>query len=272
MQELDFNIVNCNPMKKTTLLLFLLPFLFFSFTNKKPAKTEKPQGLVLKQIVIDSELFLVFTYTREHKIREEKSKYMYTKYTYNDNNQLISRVVYMDGALTSSDNRVYEAAKKRKEWVTPLTANNILTTTFEYDNTGKLVKDNHCTFKYDKKERISSALFYTNGKPDRYISYKYDGRGNLVKLCDYDSDTSGHFRLMDTKEYEFDNKINPFKSFGYFAEPGQYTNPNNIIKEKYSTFFTPDSGKPGQITKIDYTYNAEGYPLKDSNHRVYIYY
>jgi hypothetical protein len=249
-------------------------FVFLSLFGDSSMQTgfEKPGPPLLSQIFIDSVLYSEFTYNNEGKINEEKTKYLYIKYIYNDKNQIISSLTCEDPSIFSSDLRILEAGKLRKEWINPESSTNSRQNTFEYNINGKLIKmsefSGYCTFKYDSKNRICSRVFYQNEKVIRYIDYKYDKWDNLIKMCNYELDENGKPQLVATYEYEFDNKKNPFKSFGIIMIPGKYTNCNNITQEVY-TLHIMDNQK--QITKYYYEYDDKGYPVRVNNNTKYIY-
>jgi len=233
---------------------------------------EKHSTPLLRQIFIDSVQFSEFTYSNENRISEEKTKYLYMKYIYNDKNQIISSITYEDPSIVSSDSHILEAGKLRKEWINPESPTNGKQKAFEYNIQGQLMKmyelSGYCTYIYDSKNRICSQVFYQDEKVNRRIEYKYDKRGNLIKMCNYKIDEYGKLFLITSNEYEFDNKINPFKSFGIMMMPGKYTNCNNITQEVY-TLYIMDNQK--QIIKNYYEYNEMGYPVSVNKNMKYIY-
>jgi len=251
----------------TVFLNFFLPAGFS--TRVSPGN---PDTLLLSQVFIDSELFSEYTYTRENWISEEKTQYLYVKYNYNDKNQLISSVSCEDPSIASSNSRVLEAGKKRSEWVNLTNSVIIRQKNFEYDQEGTLVKliepHGYSTFKYDSRGRISTQLFYQDGRVNRYIDFQYDKKGNLHKASNYELDAAGKAQLATVYEYEYDNKENPFKSFRLTMMPGKYTNSNNITLEKY-TLFLMDNQQ--QVTRYEYEYNAKGYPVRVNKNARYFY-
>ncbi|MCX6252555.1 MAG: hypothetical protein NTX61_17610 [Bacteroidetes bacterium] len=249
-------------------------FIYFLLTCDSSMQIgfEKPDTPLLRQIFIDSVLFSEYTYTNENRISEEKSKYLYIKYIYNDKNQIISSVTCEDPSIVSSDSYILEAGKLRKEWVNPQSSTNSRQKTVEYNSKGQLIKmyelSGYCTFKYNSKNRTCSQIFYQNEKINRRMEYKYDKRANLIEMRNYEIDEYGKPLLVTTNEYEFDNNKNPFKSFGIIIMPGKYTNCNNITKEVY-TLHIMDNQK--QITKYYYEYDDKGYPVIVNKNMKYIY-
>ncbi|MCX6267059.1 MAG: hypothetical protein NTW16_06840 [Bacteroidetes bacterium] len=233
---------------------------------------DKPDTPLLRQIYIDSELFSEYTYTIENRISEEKSKYLYVKYFYNKKNQIISSATYLDPSVASSNSDILEAGKLRKEWVNPENSTDRKQTTYEYNTNGQLMKMNelsgYCTFKFDSKNRICSQVFYQNEKINRRVEYRYDKRGNVTEMCNYEIDEYGKPLLVTTHEYEFDHKVNPFKSFGVIMMPGKYTNSNNITEEVYTLNIMVNQK---QITKYYYVYDEKGYPVSVNKNMTYIY-
>jgi YD repeat-containing protein len=252
----------------------VLSFLYFLLVHVDSAQIDivKQGEPLLRQIFIDSVLYSEFTYTTENRISEEKSKYFYTKYNYNDHNQIISFVSCEDPSIVSSDFHILEAGKLRKEWISPENSTNSRQKIVEYDALGQVIKmvelPGYSMFKYDSKNRICAQEIYRDEKLRRRMEYTYDRQGNLTEMCNYEIDEYGKPHLVTTNEYEFDNHKNPFRSFGITMMPGKYTNCNNIKQEVY-TLHIMENEK--QITKYVYEYNDEGYPVSVNKNMKYIY-
>jgi hypothetical protein len=255
------------PVSFTILLNVLL-----SFAGSAPEGGGKSVPPLLQRIYIDNDLFAEYTYTAGNKISEEKTKYLYIKYNYNENNQLISTLTCEDPSLVSSNAAIADAGRKKKEWVNPSNSVNNRKKTFQYDSKGILVKTvedwGYSGFQYDHKNRICKQLIFNDGKLVRFVDYSYDRIGNLVKMTHYETDATGQQLIATTHEYEFDHKINIFRSFGLFMMPGKYTNPNNIVREVYTLYLT---GKMQQETKTSYEYNESGYPVTVNSNMRYEY-
>jgi hypothetical protein len=250
-------------------------FFYFLLLSSGPVTnvSEKPKTQLIHQIYIDSELYAEYTYTDENRISEEKTRYLYIKYKYNDKNQIISSVTCEDPSLVSSNLAIAEAAKLRKEWITPASSENTRQKTFEYNAKGQVVKileqSGNSIFKYDSKNRITTQVFYRDKKICRHIDYTYDKHGNVIKMSNYEVDAQGNQLLATTHEYEFDSKNNPFRSLGITMMPGKYTNPNNITQEVYTLHLMENQR---QVTQYSYEYDGEGYPVSVNKNMKYIYY
>ncbi len=66
-------------------------------------------------MLIDGEVYSEYTYNSSGLVEEEKSKYHYSKHSYNNNNQLIKSDYYWDWRIVSSSSHVLEEAAKRTE-------------------------------------------------------------------------------------------------------------------------------------------------------------
>ncbi len=84
---------------------------------------------------------------------------------------------------------------------------------------------------------------------------------------------NGTPELQTSTEYEFDNKHNPYFPFGKLLNPGQNTNPNNIVKETYTLHSEVDKFiDKVQIKEYNYEYSSMGYPISRSDGFEYVYY
>lgn len=264
-------------MKKRILLPFLLLTVLLSAcdTEDQELFNSKNSGL-LHQVKFDSELCYEYTYNDSDQIVEEKSKWSYTKHNY-QNGKLISSDYYVDKGMFSSTSYISDSAMNRKEWVNPENTEKDFTETYSYDSNGNLVKSENnldiSEFTYDEKGRITRETFYRENVRAGYIDYTYDNNNNLAKRLHYWILMSGETELQTTTEYEYDNKINPYKSFSSLKMPGQYTNTNNIIKETYTINHIVDQSiDKVQITENKYKYNPSGLPVSKNNSETYIYY
>lgn len=257
-------------------ILFILMVLFSCERIEFPVGDTN--GRLLKQVSAGGEVFYEYTYNSSDLIREEKSKFHYSKYSYNRKNQLIQADHYFDLRMASSNWYVLEEALKRTEWVSPENTDRSTWSTYEYDLKGRLEKvvnhtnDNYSRYTYEG-ERIVKRTSYHENKASVFDLYYYDETGNLVKTERYHILANGETELTTTTEYEFDNKRNPYLTFRKLLTPGQHTNTNNIIKETYTLYFEVDDFiQPIQVTTYEYIYNSDGFPLKRSDGFEYIYY
>ena len=258
--------------------LLIISFILISCgTDDFPKKNT--EGILLTEVVAGNEVFYKYTYTNSSLISEEKSKFHFTKHTYNSKNQLIQSDYYWDERIVSSSSRVLEETMKRTEWVSPENTERDTYTTFEYGKNGMLQKsiahrfeDDFATFKYNNGRIVQRTSFHEN-KASVFDNYFYDDSGNLIKTERYYILSNGEYELATTTEYELDNKHNPYYLFRKLMIPGRNTNPNNITKEIYKIHFEADDFiEPVQVTAYQYEYNSEGFPVKRSDGVEYIYF
>jgi hypothetical protein len=216
----------------------------------------------LRQIMIDDQLFAAFTYDTSGRILEEKTRYLYTKYFRDENGLVTMSLTCEDPSLVSSNSRIADAGKKRKEWVSPDNTENCRQQRYEYNSKGQLTKQSsyrgYSTFVYDIHDRIIRQNTFLMDNLKMYIEYHYDKRGNLLKMVVYEKNGAGKSQKMTTHEYEYDHRINPYKSFGLNIFPGKYTNENNVIRERYQLHLMANQE---QVTRFEYTYDSLGYPV-----------
>jgi hypothetical protein len=260
-------------MKRSVLLLCISMSLIFGFGQSNPSNRHVSAIPLLSKVYIDGVLFTEYTYNQANLISEEKSKYQYIKYDYNEKKQLISLACYQDVAFFSSDSRVLETAKSKTEWASPENSTKIKDEKFEYSNIGQLTKltdiSGYCSFDYDSENRITRQNYHRNDTIYRYIDFAYDKKGNLLKMCNFEFDNAGKPQLIFSYEYEFDNKLNPYKAFSALGPIfGKYTNYNNIKKET-QTMLIMENQK--QTITYEYEYNADGYPVTVNKSMKYIY-
>jgi hypothetical protein len=245
--------------------------VFIQNENALPVSDSDTDVPLLSKVFIDGELYSVYTYNPANLISEEKTMYQYIKHNYNDKNQLISSDYYTDFSFAGSNSSVFDASRRRREWVSPANTPKNKSESFEYDNTGRLIKSNdsagNCTYSLDGKNRISRQIFH---RADLTISmdYTYDQRGNVIKMSQSESGKSGMTTLVTTREYEFDNKFNPYRSFKSLMVPGKNTNYNNITKETYTLHIME---KQKQVNEYVYEYNGMGYPVSVNKTTEYQY-
>ncbi len=226
----------------------------------------------LRQILFDDRLFAEYTYDPAGRILEEKTKYLYTKYFRDENGLVTMSLTCEDPSLVSSNSRIADAGKKRKEWVSPDNTENCRQQRYEYNSRGQLTRQSsyrgYSTFVHDIHDRIIRQNNYLMDKLHMYIEYHYDKRGNLLKMVVYETNGAGKSQKMTTHEYEYDQRINPFKSFGLNIFPGKYTNENNVIMERYRLHLMANQE---QVTRFEYTYDSLGYPVLVNGSQKYIY-
>lgn len=238
--------------------------------------------ILIKEINVTDKPQFEFIYNNSKLISNEKSKYIYTNYSYNEKNQLVTTDYYVNEDLLSTDKKLVESALTQEGLVDFVSAVLGGTVIYEYNTSAQLIKavtvrpsettSEYSEYKYDDNNRISRELLYWDNKVLGYIDYLYDDRGNLISEALYSISASGLAELNTTTQYEFDNKHNPFRSLKNQLSPGIDTNPNNITKE----IFTIHSGRDVvsdivQVTTITYVYSSVGFPVRRSGTIEYLY-
>lgn len=267
-------------MKKITFLLFLA-VTFFSCEKDHELTFENGDIPLISRVLYDGAVSCEYTYNGANLLREERSKFHYTRHNYGHNNLLVSSEFYWDPAIYSSNSTVIEASMNRKEWVNPGNTAKSLTQTFEYVENGQLERKTYgrtsssdteyAEFSYTDDRIVRQTLYWQNVIAS-YIDYEYDDRGNLVRESRYNVSSAGVAELSTTTEYEYDNMHNPFLAFRRLMSPGKYTNPNNITRETYTIHFEVDEFiEKVQITNNTYEYNKSGYPTKVNGKIEYVY-
>jgi hypothetical protein len=153
---------------------------------------------------------------------------------------------------------------------------------YEYSNNGQLTKtiysrpqlisSEYSEFSYNAGNRINKQTMYWDNIATGYIDYSYDGKGNMIKETLYNLPLTGAAELITTTQYEFDSKLNPYKSVNKLPIPGVDTNPNNIIKETYTIHLAQGQGADkAQVTQTTYIYNTSGYPIAKNGNTTYVY-
>lgn len=263
------------------LLIFIIPLCFISCENYNQLIIENGDIPLISKVLIGDEIYMVYSYNDANLVTEEKSKYHYSKHTYNDINQLETSEFWWDERLASSSSSMLEEALNRKEWVNPDNTPKSITHLLEYDGINQTVRKSFIRsysdirdkveFQYEN-DRIVRSTGYYNNSVSGYTDYQYDERGNLIRQMRYMVSSSGIPELSTTTDYEYDNMHNPYYSFRRLITPGIYTNPNNITKETYTLNFDVDpSIEKIQVTEYKYVYNANGYPKKVNGETEYVY-
>lgn len=222
-----------------------------------------------------------YIYNNSRLVVEEKSKFNYTRYNYNDKNQLVAADFYVNEALLSSNEKILDSALNRQGLMN--FTNNDLggTIRYEYNASGQVIKSTlsrpvESTMENTEyiyaDDRIGREILYWDNKILGYIDFVYDERGNLNKETLYSISSSGLAELNTTTLYEYDNKQNPFRSFQILLSPGINTNINNIIKETYTIHSNlSEVADIIQVTNTKYVYNSYGLPISKNSTVEYQY-
>jgi len=266
---------------KNKLLIFIITLFFISCERDKELIIENTDIQLISKVLIGNEIYMEYSYNDANLVKEEKSKFHYSKHNYNDINQLIKSDFYWDMRIASSSSSVLEAAMNRKEWVNPDNTPKSISHLLEYDGINHIIRksfirpsgDNSdiVEFRYEN-DRIVRSTGYYNNSISGYTDYQYDEYGNVIRQTKYTVLSTGITELTTTTEYEYDSMHNPYQSFKRLVTPGIYTNPNNITKETYTLNFDVDpSIEKVQVTEYKYEYNANGYPIKVNGETEYVY-
>jgi len=266
---------------KKTVLIFFLTAIVVSCEKETPAIIENTDIPLISKVLVDGDLYYEYTYNEANLISEEKSKFFYTSHIYGTDNRLLKSDYYVDPGIFSSSMEVLQATLDRKEWVNPDNTEKSLTTSFEYDSKGKLIRKTytrpsaaHSEFSEFtwENDKITKVKMYRMDELSGYVDYEYDDKGNLTKQDKYMLGQGGSPVLWACTEYEYDDMNNPYQSFKRLITPGKYTNRNNIIKEQY-TVYTEDDPEPDNISIVEYLYeyNEQGYPVRVNGDVEYVY-
>ncbi|AHM63160.1 hypothetical protein D770_24575 [Flammeovirgaceae bacterium 311] len=183
-----------------------------------------------------------------------------------DHKGLNKRIFYYQGAYNSEKLFVY------KENMIQMFGN----------NGGVLEPDFMTELKFDQEKRLSSIIFktccdyvtaseiffeYKSGpKPSAAsgtvnATYTFNDAGNLVKNNIFMSGNTYEFVMT------YDDKANPYKQLPYYEFDSHYFSENNVLNYKQYK-----DGVLMHEVVYDYTYDAEGYPLKMVSDRDTTYY
>ncbi len=247
--------------------------ILLSCEKEKEPQIENENIPLLSKELYSDDLYFEYTYNEVNLLKERKTKWSYTSYSYNDDNQLVSYDMYEDLRIASSDWETAQQAMNRTDWVTPENTEISGRGTYSYSH-DKLTKvtvtrlpsggNTYVTFEYDENGRIGKKVFYYRNQPNSFIEYSYDEKGNLI-LETHKDIVDGNPVISITEEYEFDDKNNPYKVFKRLLLPGEYTNENNIVKKTMTLFFDVYGVDKVQVTESTYEYNLQGYPIKKNN-------
>ncbi|HEX2919672.1 MAG TPA: hypothetical protein VHO50_00765 [Bacteroidales bacterium] len=268
---------------KKILAVFLLTLFVLSCEKDKSNRDLAIENMyvpLISKVLIDGETFIEYSYNESNLLTEEKSRYHYTKHTYDNINRLVTSDFYMDIRLASSNYSVLQDAMNRTEWVNPENTARMILHLLKYNTLKNTVSvslirpdgSKDSTEYLYEDGRIVKRTGYYNGSVSNYIDYYYDDKGNVLKETRYNVSLSGDAELSTTTEYEYDNMNNPYRSFKRLLTPGIFTNPNNIIKETYTIYFDIDpSVDKVSVKRYSYEYNNAGYPVSVNGSTVYVY-
>lgn len=261
-------------MKNWFNLKKLFSFLFIGLLALSCQNDDSLPGVGEKLVAVYFEgvKFYEYDFHNDGLIAAEKSKFSYYKYDYSKNGRTVSKEIYFDSRLASSNSSVLQGALDRTEWVNPQNTEKSGTLVFEYNSDKRLVKSTeligYSEYDYDNNDRIIIRRMYNEGKLSGTREYEYDIDGNVLRDDQYHVLGDGSKILSTTTEYEYDDKKNPFFNLKPDRFPVENTNPNNITRKKYTVYNYPDGGLDIQYT---YTYNSLGFPVERSDGLSYVY-
>lgn len=272
-------------IKILTVCLFFVT-IFISCKKEDLSNAAGPSGNafmpVLSKVMIDNQSAYEYIYNDAGLLWEEKSKFDFTMNQYNTAGQLVSSKYYGNDDVLSSDASVSDKAMAATAWVTLATGKEGGTVSYQYNNTGQLIKSTttrpsiaiseYSEFTYDANNRINKQKMFWENAATGYIEYAYDNKGNLTSESLYNLPASGTAELIINTKFTYDNQANPFRVSSKLLVPGIYTNTNNILKETYTIHISADQGSDKVVvTDNSYKYNALGYPISQNDKIKFIY-
>ncbi len=235
-------------------------------------------SLISKEYYSD-ELIQEYTYTDDNLLFESKGKWSYIVYSYNKQHQLLSYDMYYDMGMASSDWETAQQSMNRTEWVTPENTeiNGRANYYYEKNRLSKIEvtrlpggTKSSTTYEYDDNGRISKRIYYNENQPSSFAEFHYDENGNLVTEIKKEI-IDGVPVMMVKTEYEFDDKNNPYIAFQRLLRPGENTNKNNIVRSVQTLYFDAPLAQKIRETNNTYEYNSEDYPIRKNDSYTFDY-
>lgn len=257
-------------MKKVFYVSFLFLVLLSCEKEKDNIIEDYQSETLIRQIGETEEFMQIFTYYNTRNIYEYLQRFTYRKYIYNNREQLekieiaqsfnpLSCAIIPGTSFADGDDPRNAPIGHYIE--------------FEYTTDNKIKRRSHYFMVEEKSELMSYEVFdYDDNFVTRinifniqdeltqFHDFEYDMSGN-VSVEDYYfySVDSINATLASRREFEYDNKLNPFQVFDVEGFPGRGTNPNNITKEITSYFYNNE--QDSYSTEYNYEYNALGFPV-----------
>lgn len=225
---------------------------------------------LISKMYYQDKLVHEWVYNEDNLVVESKGKWSYRSYTWDRDHKLLSYDMYDDLGMASSNWETAQQSMNRTEWVTP--ENTEINGRANYFYTkNKLSKievtrlpggaKSSTTYEYDDKGRISKKIYYYDNTQSSFTEFHYDAYGNLVTEIKKEI-IDGVPVMMVSTEYEFDDKNNPYIAFKRLLQPGENTNKNNILRRVQTLHFDAPMAQKIMETVNTYEYNSEGYPVK----------
>jgi hypothetical protein len=261
-------------VRKIEIIIFFLVFIALYSCEKEGANSDPCQDIFkIRLVKVDSLTVEEMNYTGECLIYEYLQEFSYKKYSYDKQGHLtkIEQARTLDPTVcfmpVGSSDEIF--ADPRKAKITQYYS-------FEYDIEGKLTKKqnfflngeqfqlvSYNTYDYENGLVKQLNLYTHQGELSQKNIYTYDENGNIIRDEYYFKETGASFVLMNTHEYAFDDKANPYRIFKNEGIPGIFSNPNNIIRSTYSDNYSGDGYT--HTEEYSYEYNTSGLPVKLNN-------
>ncbi len=256
---------------KKSLVFLILPVLFLSCRKNSFDPLPSSEGDKLVSVYYGDEKFYEYQYDAQGRLAIERSKFHYHEFQYHTPFKTVSKKIYLDMGMASSDYRISNKSFNRTEWVNPANTPLYGIQTLNYDKNDRLVRSSalsnrHSEYEYDSEGRISAVKTYNKDVLSMSRQYLYDASGNLIRDDQYSISADGSKVLSSTTEYEYDQKKNPYRYQAPDNIPGSGTNPNNVTRKKYKAY----SGYGEDVT-YNYAYNGAGYPVSRNDGMRYVY-
>ena len=130
------------------------------------------------------------------------------------------------------------------------------------DPKGKFELRSTRSFEYEGSLIVKSYISDpSTGQTNLIYAYTYDSRGNVINEKYYSSMESKN-KLSSETSYKYDDYKNPFQVMNPYGLPGIYTNPNNIIESKFTSYEDIPDILKYKTQLLTYEYNSAGYPVK----------
>ena len=260
--------------------LFLLSlFLSCDKDNDEFVPSDNQNIPLISKEYYSDELIQEYTYTDDNLLFESKGKWSYIVHSYDKENKLLSYDMYNDLGMASSDWETAQQSMNRTEWVTPENTkiNGRANYYYEKNRLSKIEvtrlpggTKSSTTYEYDDNGRISKRIYYNENQPSCFAEFHYDENGNLVTEIKKEI-IDGVPVMMVKTEYEFDDKNNPYIAFQRLLRPGENANKNNIVRSVQTLYFDAPLAQKIRETNNTYEYNSEDYPIRKNDSYTFDY-
>ena len=239
----------------------------------------------LKKIISGGYVVEQISYNQANLVSEVNGTSFYRIFHYDKNNMLIKEEVAISPDSYSSS----ILPGTTHEFVDPNETGISMYSVYEYEDNGKLTRQlNYVpvngqfifrsmrTFEYDGNNMISKALLHDRDSTvTQFFTYQYDNNGNVIEENYFTylfiPAGTGPKHLSKTT-FEYDSYFNPIAIFKQTANPGIFTNLNNIIKTKIFNYDDTPGIDYYSESETTYDYNNDsGYPVKIKGGEEYIY-